>query len=40
LKAAYRRLLATDAAVKRGIYSEELALDLLVQDLAGMVAHA
>ena len=33
LTAAYRRLLAADAAIKRGIYSEELSLTLLVQDL-------
>jgi len=34
LVAAYRRLLAADVAVKRGIYSDELALELLLQDLA------
>jgi len=34
LKAAYRRLLEADEAVKRGRYSEELALELLVHDLA------
>jgi DNA polymerase-3 subunit delta len=36
LKAAYRRLLEADEAVKRGRYSEELALELLVHDLARM----
>jgi len=36
LKAAYRRLLEADEAVKRGRYNEELALELLVHDLAGM----
>lgn len=34
LKAAYRRLLETDAGVKRGHYGEEMALELLVHDLA------
>ena len=34
LMAAYRRLVAADAAIKRGIYNEELSLTLLVQDLA------
>jgi DNA polymerase-3 subunit delta len=34
LKAAYRRLLEADAGVKRGHYGEELALELLVHDLA------
>jgi len=34
LKTAYRRLLEADEAVKRGRYSEELALELLVHDLA------
>jgi DNA polymerase-3 subunit delta len=34
LKAAYRRLLEADAGVKRGQYDEELALELLVHDLA------
>jgi len=33
---AYRRLLATDVAIKRGIYSDDLALELLVQDLAAL----
>jgi DNA polymerase-3 subunit delta len=34
LKTAYRRLLDADVAVKRGRYNEELALELLVHDLA------
>jgi DNA polymerase-3 subunit delta len=34
LKAAYRRLLEADAGVKRGHYGEEMALELLVHDLA------
>ncbi len=34
LKAAYRRLLEADVGVKRGHYGEELALELLVHDLA------
>lgn len=34
LKAAYRRLLAADLAIKRGQESEDLALTLLVSDLA------
>jgi len=34
LKKAYRRLLDADVAVKRGRYNEELALELLVHDLA------
>ncbi len=34
LKGAYRRLLEADAGVKRGHYGEELALELLVHDLA------
>ncbi len=34
LRAAFRRLLEADVAIKRGIYEEELALELLVQDLA------
>jgi len=36
LKAAYRRLLEADEGVKRGRYNEELALELLVHDLARM----
>lgn len=36
LTSAYRRLLAADVAVKRGIYSDELALELLLQDLAAI----
>ena len=34
LKAAYRRLVEADAGVKRGQYGEEMALELLVHDLA------
>jgi DNA polymerase-3 subunit delta len=34
LKTAYRRLLEADVGVKRGHYGEELALELLVHDLA------
>jgi DNA polymerase-3 subunit delta len=34
LKKAYRRLLEADVAVKRGLYSEDLALELLLHDLA------
>jgi DNA polymerase-3 subunit delta len=34
LKAAYRRLLEADESVKRGRYGEDLALELLVHDLA------
>jgi len=34
LKVAYRRLLEADEAVKRGRYNDELALELLVHDLA------
>lgn len=34
LKAAYRRLLEADERVKRGHYGEDLALELLVHDLA------
>ena len=33
LKKAYRRLLEADVAVKRGLYDDELALELLVHDL-------
>lgn len=33
---AYRRLLAADVAVKRGIYGDELALELLLQELAAV----
>ena len=36
LKAAYRRLLEADESVKRGRYSDDLALELLVHDLARM----
>ncbi len=34
LRAAYRRLLEADASIKRGVYDDELALELLVHDLA------
>lgn len=34
LEAGYRRLLEADASIKAGIYREELALELLVRDLA------
>jgi DNA polymerase-3 subunit delta len=34
LKRAYRRLLEADVAVKHGLYSEDLTLELLVHDLA------
>ncbi len=34
LKAAFQRLLEADLHIKRGIYDDELALELLVQDLA------
>jgi DNA polymerase-3 subunit delta len=34
LKASYRRLLEADVSIKSGTYREELALELLVQDLA------
>ncbi len=40
LEASYRRLLEADASIKRGIYSEELALELLVTDLVGTGAPA
>ena len=36
LEASYRRLLEADSSIKRGIYSEELALELLVTDLASV----
>jgi DNA polymerase-3 subunit delta len=38
LEPSYRRLLEADASIKSGIYREELALEVLVQDLARMVA--
>jgi DNA polymerase-3 subunit delta len=38
LEASYRRLLEADASIKSGIYREELALEVLVQDLARMAA--
>lgn len=34
LKKAYRRLLEADVTVKRGLHSEDLALELLIHDLA------
>jgi DNA polymerase-3 subunit delta len=34
LEAAFRRLLEADAAIKRGVYDEDLALDLLLEDLS------
>jgi len=34
LEAAYRRLLEADASIKRGIFSDELALDLLLEELS------
>jgi DNA polymerase-3 subunit delta len=34
LEAAYRRLLEADAAIKLGIYRDEMALDLLLNDLS------
>lgn len=34
LKAAYRRLVEADASIKRGLSGEELALELLLHDLA------
>jgi len=38
LVASYHRLLEADASIKSGVYREELALEVLVQDLARMVA--
>jgi DNA polymerase-3 subunit delta len=34
LEAAFARLLEADAAVKRGVYEEDLAVDVLLEDLA------
>ncbi len=34
LRAAFRRLLEADLQIKRGVYHDELALELLVHDLA------
>jgi len=34
LEAAFARLLEADAAIKRGIYDEDLAVDILLEDLA------
>jgi len=36
LEASYRRLLEADASIKSGIYRDEVALEVLVQDLARM----
>ncbi len=38
LAASYRRLLEADVAIKTGIYREELALEVLVEDLARLAA--
>jgi DNA polymerase-3 subunit delta len=38
LEASYRRLLEADASIKSGIYRDELALEVLVQDLARTAA--
>ncbi len=38
LEAAYRRLLEADASIKSGVYREELALEVLVEDLARIAA--
>lgn len=38
LAASHRRLLEADASIKTGLYHEELALELLVADLAGAAA--
>ena len=38
LERAFARLLETDAAIKRGIYDEDLAVDILLDDLAGLSA--
>jgi DNA polymerase-3 subunit delta len=40
LEAAFHRLLEADAAIKRGIYDEDLAVDILLDDLAGLSAPA
>ena len=40
VRAAFRRLLEADAAIKRGIYDDELALELLVQELAASPSRA
>ena len=40
IRGAYRRLLDTDVSIKRGIYDELLALELLVQDLTGTASRA
>jgi len=38
LVASYGRLLEADASIKTGVYREELALELLVADLASVSA--
>ena len=38
LETSYHRLLEADASIKSGVYREELALEVLVQDLARMAA--
>ncbi len=38
LEAAFGRLLETDASIKRGIYDEDLAVDLLLDDLMNLSA--
>ncbi len=40
LEAAFARLLETDAAIKRGIYDEDLAVDILLEDLSKLSAPA
>ncbi len=40
VRAAFRRLLEADATIKRGIYDDELALELLVQELAASPSRA
>jgi len=40
LETAFARLLEADAAIKRGIYDEDLAVDILLDDLASLSAPA
>lgn len=40
VRAVFRRLLEADVAIKRGIYDDELALELLVQELAAAPSRA
>lgn len=40
LAASYRRLLEADASIKTGVHREELALELLVEDLARLASAA